>query len=91
MPIFDRSVFIFRRDLRLVDNTALNAALQQSKEVIACFIFDPRQTHSHAYQSKPALHFLLQSLQDLQQQFENIDAKLTLFQGLPHEIVKQLS
>lgn len=90
MPTFDTSVFIFRRDLRLVDNTALNVALKQSRQVIACFIFDPRQTHLHAYQSKPALHFLLQSLQDLQRHFENIDAKLTLFQGFPHEIVKQL-
>lgn len=90
MPIFDTSVFIFRRDLRLVDNTALNAALQQSQQVIACFIFDPRQIEAHSYQSKPALHFLLQSLNDLQQQFEAIGAKLTLFHGLPHEIVEQL-
>lgn len=90
MPIFDTTVFIFRRDLRLVDNKALNAALQQSRKVIACFIFDERQILPHPYQSKPALHFLLQSLQDLQQQFENIGAKLTLFYGLPHEIVAQL-
>lgn len=90
MPLFDTSIFIFRRDLRIIDNTALNLALQQSRQVIVCFIFDPRQTNPHPYQSKPALHFLLQSLQELQQQFETIGAKLTLFQGLPHEIVEQL-
>ena len=90
MSMFDTSVFIFRRDLRLVDNTALNAALQQSRHVIACFIFDPRQIEPHPYQSKAALHFLLQSLKDLQQQFEAIGAKLTLLQGLPHEIIAQL-
>jgi len=90
MPIFDTALFIFRRDLRLIDNTALNAALQQSQQVIACFIFDPRQIEQHSYQSKPALHFLLQSLQDLQQQFDAIGTKLTLLHGLPHEIVKQL-
>lgn len=90
MPIFDTALFIFRRDLRLIDNTALNAALQQSQQVIACFIFDPRQIEQHSYQSKSALHFLLQSLNDLQQQFEAIGTKLTLFHGLPHEIVEQL-
>ena len=40
---YDISLFIFRRDLRLVDNTALNFALRNSKKVIACFIFDDRQ------------------------------------------------
>lgn len=91
MKQFETALFIFRRDFRTIDNTALNTALQQSKKVIACFIFDDRQIVSHSYQSKPALHFMLQSLQDLQCQFEKIGAKLTLFQGLPHEIIENLS
>jgi deoxyribodipyrimidine photo-lyase len=87
---YDVSLFIFRRDLRLVDNTALNAALRNSKKVIACFIFDDRQIQSHSYQSKPALHFMLQSLSDLAQQFKSVSAELNFFEGLPTEIIQTL-
>jgi deoxyribodipyrimidine photo-lyase len=34
------SIFWFRRDLRLNDNTALNQALANSKNVLPLFIFD---------------------------------------------------
>ncbi|MGD2034532.1 MAG: deoxyribodipyrimidine photo-lyase, partial [Bacteroidales bacterium] len=34
------SVFWFRRDLRLIDNTALNAALHSGRPVLPLFIFD---------------------------------------------------
>lgn len=37
-----RSLFIFRQDLRIHDNTALNLALSESEEVMAIFIFDDR-------------------------------------------------
>ena len=34
------SIFWFRRDLRLEDNTALNTALSKGKNVLPLFIFD---------------------------------------------------
>ena len=37
---YKKSLFLFRRDLRLEDNTGLSKALQNSEEVIPCFIFD---------------------------------------------------
>ncbi len=37
----DTIIFWFRRDLRLEDNTALNAALASNKKVVPIFIFDP--------------------------------------------------
>ena len=70
MPPYSNSLFIFRRDLRVHDNTALNEALHLSKQVLPCFIFDPRQIEPHPYQSKPALQFMLQSIIDLQQQLQ---------------------
>jgi deoxyribodipyrimidine photo-lyase len=84
------SLFIFRRDLRLVDNTALNAALQQSACVLPCFIFDPAQIEPHPYQSWPALQFMLQSLKDLQAQFSEKGAGLSFFYGSPQNIVETL-
>ena len=76
MSHYKNSVFIFRRDLRLQDNTGLNEALRVSKQVLPCFIFDPRQIEPHPYQSKPALQFMLQSLTDLQQQLKAVGAEL---------------
>jgi deoxyribodipyrimidine photo-lyase len=90
MKTYDTSLFIFRRDLRTVDNTALNLALQRSKNVIACFIFDKRQLDAHAYRSQNALHFMLQSLEDLQTQFKNIGANLSFFNGFPPEVIENL-
>lgn len=43
MKLFRNGLFIFRRDLRLDDNIGLLNALNQSKQVIPCFIFDPVQ------------------------------------------------
>lgn len=84
-----KSVFIFRRDLRLHDNTALNIALRESEEVLLCFIFDPRQKN-HDYFSSPGFQFLCESLKDLSQDCIKNNAKLYLFQGLPEEILENI-
>ncbi len=39
---YQRSLFIFRQDLRVHDNTALNLALTESHEVMVIFVFDNR-------------------------------------------------
>jgi deoxyribodipyrimidine photo-lyase len=91
MSRYPLSLFIFRRDLRLEDNTALNAALKHSRRVLPCFIFDPRQIRPHPYQSLPALHFMRQSLNDLQTQFAAADGKLAVFHEEPCRVVRELS
>jgi deoxyribodipyrimidine photo-lyase len=90
MPDYTTSVFIFRRDLRLHDNTGLNAALRHSKNVIPCFIFDPRQIERHAYQSKPGLNFMVQAIEDLEQQLNKVGGELVLCNGEAHDLINQL-
>ena len=85
-----KSLFIFRRDLRLFDNTGLNTALRQSNQVLACFIFDPRQIEAHPYQSRPALQFMLEAQEDLQRQFREQGGRLWLFRGDPETVVAEL-
>lgn len=88
---FKKALFIFRRDLRLEDNTALCAATQSSEKVIPCFIFDPRQVgNSNQYRSNNALQFMIESLQELDEQLKKYDAKLYLFSGKAEEAVKNL-
>ncbi len=84
------SLFIFRRDLRLQDNTALIAALQNSKTVIPCFIFDPRQYKNNPYKGTASLQFLVESLQDLEKQLAKKSAKLFIFSGAAEKIVGDL-
>ena len=43
MLTYNLTLFIFTRDLRLIDNTTLNLALKNSKKVIPIFILNPSQ------------------------------------------------
>jgi len=85
-----RSLFIFRRDLRLKDNTGLTNALRDSGEVIPGFIFDPRQTGRHPYRSDNALQFLAASLAELDRDLRSRGSHLFLFQGEAEKVVSAL-
>jgi deoxyribodipyrimidine photo-lyase len=88
--IYQTSLHIFRRDLRLHDNTALIQALASSRSVIPCFIFDKRQIQENDYKSDNCIQFMLQSLSDLNKQLQSKNASLYFFYGLAEEIVTQL-
>ena len=90
MKQYQASLFIFRRDLRLNDNTGLLEALRLSERVIPCFILDPRQVDPHPYQSKPGLRFMLESIHDLQCQLQSVGGELALYHAPPEEIVERL-
>ncbi|ABE53161.1 cryptochrome/photolyase family protein [Methanococcoides burtonii] len=87
----NRSLFVFRRDMRVDDNSALLAALDMSDVVIPCFILDPRlcDPKGKAFNSN-ALQFLLESLYDLKGQLEKVNGRLYLFSGLPEGVIGQL-
>ena len=91
MKRYQTSLFIFRRDFRLNDNSALNAALTQSHQVIASFIFDPQQIDPHPYQSQFGLQFMLQALANLSQQLASCHGRLYFFQENPVILLSQLT
>jgi deoxyribodipyrimidine photolyase len=62
---FQKTLFVFRRDLRLEDNTGLIFAVKSSEVVIPAFIFTPEQIEHNAFRSDHCLKFMLESLQDL--------------------------
>ncbi|MFP4424211.1 MAG: cryptochrome/photolyase family protein [Candidatus Woesearchaeota archaeon] len=80
--MYNHSLFLFRRDLRDLDNTGLNEASRLSRKVTCAFIFDPRQC-DHPYFSNHAFQFMLESL-------EGLKIPLTIIQGNPKEIIKNL-
>lgn len=89
MNMFRTSLFLFRRDLRLEDNTGLNFALQNSKTVICAFILTPEQIENNAFRSDHCLRFMIESLQDLASDLKKHKGKLYLFQGEPEKVVRQ--
>lgn len=84
------SIHIFRRDLRLQDNTALLDALGSSDEVLPIFIFDKRQIEANDYKSDHCLSFMAHSLQELDETLREKNGKIYYFYGIAEDVVKQL-
>lgn len=89
--IYKKSIFIFRRDFRLEDNTSLLKALSQSEEVLPIFILNPNQVESsNEYRSLNSLQFLFNSLKELDLDLKKLNSKLYLFYGNQIEILEEL-
>lgn len=89
--IYKTSLFIFRRDFRLDDNTGLIKALEFSQSVIPCFIFDPSQVEKqNEYRSLNCVEFMLNSLQELNESLIKQKSELLLFYGKSPEILKEI-
>lgn len=87
------SIFIFRRDLRLDDNTGLIKALLESEKVIPLFILTPTQVSGdNKYKSSNAIQFMIESLFDLDQQIKDINksCKLWVMYGDEIETIKKI-
>lgn len=82
------SIFIFRRDHRLKDNTGLNICHDESKKIIPLFIFDPHQIGAkNTWKSDRAISFMTESLIDLQ---KALKSNLLIENGKPHAIIEKL-
>lgn len=76
------TIFIFRRDLRLVDNVCLNHIMKNHKNIIPVFIFTPEQIgNKNKYKSDNAIQFMIESLKDLNKELRKYKSKLHLFKG----------
>lgn len=82
-------LFWFRRDLRLSDNTALNAALESGSPIIPLFIFD-EAVYNSRWASPPRLCFMLKALHALDASLREEGSRLLIGQGDPREVLPQL-
>jgi deoxyribodipyrimidine photo-lyase len=89
---YKKSLFIFRRDLRLEDNLGLLRALEESKTVIPLFVFDDRQINKakNEFFSSPAFYFMLNSLAELDEALKNRGSQLYVAHGQPEQVVRSL-
>jgi deoxyribodipyrimidine photo-lyase len=90
--MYKKSIFIFRRDLRLEDNTTLLQACSESEKVLPIFIFDPRQSDKkkNDYFSEHSFQFLIQTLHDLDSTLKKRGSKLSFFRGRPEDVIELL-
>ena len=79
-----RSIFWFRRDLRLADNPALNAALAAHNEIVPVFILDPTLINQSG---SKRLAYLAQSLRALDASLNN---SLHVMVGKQEEVLTDL-
>ena len=77
------SLFIFRRDFRLVDNTACIECFKNSEKVIPIFIFTPTQIKDNKFFSSNSFQFLIESLKSL-------EIKIHYYYGHNVEILKKI-
>lgn len=84
-----KSLFLFHRDLRLVDNTGLNTALTQSKSVLPAFIFDSRQIEKNPYGGSASVGCMVRALNDLDQELRQKKSGLSIGYGVTHEVLKK--
>ena len=86
---FENGLFIFRRDLRLIDNNGLNLLSEHCKNIYTIFIFTPEQVgNANKYKSDNSVQFMIESLQDLASQISKMGGQLYTFYGHNDAIVE---
>lgn len=85
------SIFWFRRDLRLEDNTGLFHALSQNTSVLPVFVFDSNILEKLENKHDKRVDFIHQALEHIQKKLASLGSSLKIFQGSPLEAFQQLT
>jgi len=87
----DRILVWFRNDLRIRDNETLIKAIQNGRELIPVYCFDPRMFEKTALgfpkTGSIRAKFLLESVADLRQSFRKLGGDLIILEGKPEEVL----
>lgn len=84
------SVFWFRRDLRLDDNAGLYHALRSGHPVVPIFIFDTAILDELDDKKDKRVHFIHQTLHELQETLKATGSTLHVLRGTPLACFKEL-
>ena len=86
---FENGLFIFRRDLRIVDNNGLNLLNNTCKNIYTIFIFTPEQVgDANKYKSDNSVQFMIESLEDLSSQISTHGGQLHIFYGHNDKVIE---
>jgi deoxyribodipyrimidine photo-lyase len=85
-----RALVWYRRDLRVADHVALQAALDAGADVVPVFCLDDRLLHGR-HASGPRTQFLLECLEDLDRSLRDRGSGLVLRRGAPERELAALA
>lgn len=85
------TIFWFRRDLRLNDNTGLHQALKSSNRVLPLFIFDTEILDKLADKADRRVNFIYSAIEKLYSQLVDIGSSMLVMYGRPADAFRQLS
>ena len=83
------SLFWFRRDLRLEDNKALNAALNSGNIVLPLFIFD-QEILNKLEVNDARVGFIHQCLESINRKLTALRSGLSVYKGRPSDVFQKL-
>jgi deoxyribodipyrimidine photo-lyase len=84
----ENGLFIFRRDLRIVDNNGLNFLSELCNNIYTIFIFTPEQVGSgNKYKSDNAVQFMIESLENLASEIKKEGGHLHTFYGKNNKVI----
>lgn len=83
------SLFIFRQDLRLRDNTALLEAIKNSREVFPIFIHDTRVIEEFGIEDR-RFGFIREALEEIDKELQKYGGRITVYSWKPEEIIEEL-
>ena len=83
------SIFWYRRDLRLEDNTGLFEALNENENVLPIFIFDD-SILDELPEDDARVNFIYESLSKINKQLNNHQASLQIFKGQIDDVWEKL-
>jgi deoxyribodipyrimidine photo-lyase len=81
------TIFWFRRDIRLEDNTGLYYALKNNESVIPLYILNE---NDDIFRNNMRKHFVLKSLQNISEQLKKTSRGILILKGEPVPIIKKL-
>lgn len=89
--VYENGLFIFRRDLRIIDNTSLNLLNRKCKNIYTIFIFTSEYVNDTSnYKSENELQFMIECLEVLSDEIKKNGGKLYSFYGENNNIIEYL-
>ena len=85
---FEKGLFVFHRDLRIVDNAGLVNAMMLCEKVYTCFVGTPEQLgNKNAFRSENAIRFMFESLEHLSGEIHRAGGELLFLYGDPTSVI----
>lgn len=89
MKTYNLSLFIFRQDLRIEDNTALFHAIENSHEILPIFILDDHAKNDFGHDDI-RFGFIREAIEKINNTLKGIPGRVNIYEWNPENIVEKI-